>query len=224
MHDAMCILLHLVMLQHVLTNADHVGLWKIFVCIGAFWLDVTRKWKEDQLKIMEAYCPVLTGPKAAGWIEIIYLSLIILLLPAIDLRHYRNDLVKPEELEERDTTQEMYRDWQKWFASEYVCKRDGIELDIETEVLSPALLHLAIVLVDYHKRQITLAPQATVFKTFTTTDLHHEIKAALERYDKRLIPKFNRELKKPNLARSSSFFLFEGSDLEFRRCGRSGTE
>lgn len=153
MRNAMCILLHLIMVQHILTNADHVGLWEVFVRITAFWLNMTRgtflrtrKWirsdaiivcvegRVEELRVLEAYLPDLTGPGAPGWIEIIYLSSIIELLPAIDLRHYDNTPCKTEELQEQEATQQMYAGWQAWFASQYVCKKDGIEVDMKSEI------------------------------------------------------------------------------------------
>ncbi|KAJ7136724.1 hypothetical protein C8R44DRAFT_728691 [Mycena epipterygia] len=105
MHSAMCILLHLVMLQHILTNADHIGLWEVFVHITAFWLNVTCEGKAEELRVLEAYLPDLMGPAASGWIEIIYLASIVELLPALDLRHYNNAPAKDEERQEREETQ-----------------------------------------------------------------------------------------------------------------------
>ncbi|KAJ7114396.1 hypothetical protein C8R44DRAFT_881240 [Mycena epipterygia] len=105
MHSAMCILLHLVMLQHILTNADHIGLWEVFVRITAFWLNVTREGNAEELRVLEAYLPDLMGPSASGWIEIIYLASIVKLLPALDLRHYNNAPAKDEERQEREETQ-----------------------------------------------------------------------------------------------------------------------
>lgn len=41
MRPALSVHLHLVMLEHVLTNVAHDGQWQILVRICAFWLDVT---------------------------------------------------------------------------------------------------------------------------------------------------------------------------------------
>jgi hypothetical protein len=39
---SLCIHLHLVMLEHVLTNVEHDRQWQIFVRICAFWLNLTE--------------------------------------------------------------------------------------------------------------------------------------------------------------------------------------
>lgn len=39
--DSLSTLLHLVMMEYVLTNVEHDGLWQIFVRVCAFWLHIT---------------------------------------------------------------------------------------------------------------------------------------------------------------------------------------
>lgn len=41
MRPALSVHLHLVMLEHVLTNVEDDAQWQIFVRISAFWLDLT---------------------------------------------------------------------------------------------------------------------------------------------------------------------------------------
>ena len=37
--SALCITLHMTMMQHVLTSAEHVAMWQVFIHISAFWMD-----------------------------------------------------------------------------------------------------------------------------------------------------------------------------------------
>ncbi|KAJ7348529.1 hypothetical protein DFH08DRAFT_150662 [Mycena albidolilacea] len=70
---AMSVTLHMVMVQHLLTNADHFPMWPIFIRVNMFWLNVTSECPKAELDSLAAYCPDLGD--AHGWIDIIDLSL-----------------------------------------------------------------------------------------------------------------------------------------------------
>ncbi|KAJ7706572.1 hypothetical protein B0H14DRAFT_3903267 [Mycena olivaceomarginata] len=215
-HSAMCVLLHLVMLQHLLTNADHIGLWEIFVRIVAFWLHLTRRGSVDQLKNMEAYCPVLIGQTAPGWIEIIYLCSIVQLLPAHDIRHYHGDPVTKEELSERNETQKMYQEWRQWFSQEYICTQDGVEFDMGKYVLEAVLLHLAIVLVDYHTPSDYSCPRRRGVPNFHLTLPPRTDQSIPGRIRQEARPEIRQGIEKVWFS-EHQIFLFQGSNLEFSR-------
>ncbi|KAJ6542104.1 hypothetical protein B0H10DRAFT_1970734 [Mycena sp. CBHHK59/15] len=118
------------MLNHTTTlTTEHVGMWQVLVRIGAFWLDLTAS----------AYCPDL---KAQGWMDISYLSSMVVLSPDLDLRTNRKQNLDPAEEEERTATCKLYLEWRKWLP-----RSD---------------------LVKYHKLQSGAAPENEAYKTFTT--------------------------------------------------------
>ncbi|KAJ7145961.1 hypothetical protein C8R44DRAFT_723823 [Mycena epipterygia] len=156
--------------------------------------------KAEELRVLEAYLPDLMGPAASGWIEIIYVTSIVELLQ--HLISGITTMLRPR--------MKSARKERKLSESQYVCEKDGIEVDMDTKIFEPVLLHLAIVL-------ITSAPEAFVFQTFTLVDLVGNIRLAFKRNNKKHVSMFNAKLKKPAAERSSRFFLFDGCTLNFRR-------
>ncbi|KAF7335891.1 hypothetical protein MSAN_02326100 [Mycena sanguinolenta] len=100
--------LHMVMMQHLLTNSEHVVMWQIFVRIAMFWLNVTADRPQDQ-DALAAYLPDLSLTSAHGWMDIIYLSCIIVLLPCLDHRNYNGDGVPNFEMVEADMVRAKYQ-------------------------------------------------------------------------------------------------------------------
>ncbi|KAJ7813788.1 hypothetical protein B0H14DRAFT_3477564 [Mycena olivaceomarginata] len=74
MRPALSVHLHLVMLEHVLTNVMHDAQWQILVRICAFWLDLTsvRPWAD--VAVFAPYLPILGRKSATGWMDIVLLQ------------------------------------------------------------------------------------------------------------------------------------------------------
>lgn len=151
---AMSVTLHMVMVQHLLTNADHFPMWPIFIRVNMFWLNVTSgensiyhpvrnrsltyingECPKAELDSLAAYCPDLGD--ARGWIDIIDLSCMVVLFPALDLRRYGGTGTPEDELSEAEFTSAKYVSWRKWVAGKY--RGFGAshkELDWERDIFS----------------------------------------------------------------------------------------
>ncbi|KAJ7133868.1 hypothetical protein C8R43DRAFT_1133109 [Mycena crocata] len=204
--SSMCVILHMVMLQHILTNAEYVGMWPVLVRICAFWLHATTRSPAEDLVPLVAYIPDLELPGAAGWMDIVYLSSVIILLPALDTQ-------TSQASSERDAVTESYKEWRKTLLKMYVCSKNGVDLNWEQDIFSikAALLHLAVTMVQYHRRQSRNAPEAEVFRRFSTNMLEADVKQILHTYDKKLSTQFERSVNQPQV--TTRFFLFHDTEL-----------
>ncbi|KAJ7752405.1 hypothetical protein B0H14DRAFT_2635782 [Mycena olivaceomarginata] len=209
---AMSVTLHMVMVQHLLTNADHFPMWPIFIRVNMFWLNVTSvrntslthingECPKAELDSLAAYCPDLGD--ARGWIDIIDLSCITC-----------DDMAAPvlpeDELSEAEFMSAKYVSWRKWVASKY--RGFGAshkELDWERDIFSPSLLHLAVTLYHYHRRRSNKDSEVEVFRTFTISD-------ALYSYDQKLVKQFQTKIDASEPLGSTHFFLFEDKELYFK--------
>ncbi|KAJ6502735.1 hypothetical protein C8R47DRAFT_1067557 [Mycena vitilis] len=215
---AMCMTLHMVMFQHLLTNADHVAMWQTFIRVNMFWLHVTAGRPPEDLRALEAYCPDLSN--AEGWMDIIYLSCMIVLLPALDVRNYARSGPSEAALEdaaEADIVRAYYKTWRHWLATKYTCSYAGehTNWDMEWE---------ADVFMEYHLQQSTKYPDVAVFKTFTPEALTLRMCDALGAYDKKILKQFKSKKAGVKLSEedATKFFVFDASKLtvwllEFRR-------
>ncbi|KAJ7842987.1 hypothetical protein B0H14DRAFT_2586032 [Mycena olivaceomarginata] len=116
MRVSMSITFHMVMLQHVLTNAAQVSMWQFFIRICMFWLVVTKDCP-TQHDALAAYLPDLSTDNARGWMDIIYLSCMILLFPALDHRNYDGTGTPDSEICQADSVGNKYMEWRAWMAA-----------------------------------------------------------------------------------------------------------
>ncbi|KAJ6449818.1 hypothetical protein C8R47DRAFT_1084625 [Mycena vitilis] len=136
MRHSLCVHLHLVMMEHVLTNVDADGQWKIFVRICAFWLNVTQNCPHEDRQSLRAYILRLDEDDARGWTDIVCLACVILLATCFDKRHYQTTGVPDIEMLQREQVCKMYKDWRQWFSQNYTGIRDGTQIDWEEDVFS----------------------------------------------------------------------------------------
>ncbi|KAJ7121853.1 hypothetical protein C8R43DRAFT_1150681 [Mycena crocata] len=211
---SMCIILHMVMLQHILTNAEYVGMWPVMIRICAFWLDVTLNRPTGDLIPLAAYIPDLELPHAEGWLDIIYLSSIIVLLPALDVRTY-NESPHVDIPTERDYTVDSYQNWRKSLAKRFVCFKSGKKVHWEKDIFTPVLLHLAVTMAQYHRRQSIRFPDAEAYQYFTTEKLEQNIQHVLKGYDAKLPARFQKQVHEKQ--ESTRLFLLDDAELEILR-------
>ncbi|KAJ7483128.1 hypothetical protein B0H11DRAFT_2279896 [Mycena galericulata] len=207
--QSQCVLLHMVMMENILTNADHVGMWQIMVRICAFWLNISSAGPKEDLENLAVYYPNLTPPDAQGWMDIIHLSCMIVLYPALDHRAYLHTNSIPPESVEADAVRSMYRKWRKWLATTYKCSQNGCSVDWEKGVFSCTLVHLAVTLVNLHQRQSQKFPEK--FTLFSNSEFVSKIEEALRDYSPGTLQLFHRErvVCSPN----TSFFVFSGDEF-----------
>ncbi|KAJ7603859.1 hypothetical protein DFH06DRAFT_1151586 [Mycena polygramma] len=67
MRPAMGVILHMVMLQHVLTNAGHVTMWPIFIRVSMFWLTSSMSKNSTVRTSLAEYLPDLSLNHARGY-------------------------------------------------------------------------------------------------------------------------------------------------------------
>ncbi|KAJ7201550.1 hypothetical protein GGX14DRAFT_399893 [Mycena pura] len=206
---SLCIHLHLVMMEHVLTNVEHDGQWKIFVRICAFWLDVTQRRPYEDRQTFAAYIPHLSEHSASGWLDIVCLATVVVLATSFDRRYYCAG-VPDAELAQREEVCKMYKNWRQWFAQTYTGTMNGKEVNWEADVFSPLLLHLAGVLLDYHSREaVSASSQSDVLLSFPNGDLRVNVRNALEKFQKGLGSKLD-----GFTLSNTKFFLFDGSEIQ----------
>ncbi|KAJ7724345.1 hypothetical protein B0H14DRAFT_3519648 [Mycena olivaceomarginata] len=98
---ALSVHLHLVMLQHVLTNVDHDAQWQILTRISAFWLDLTSVRPAEDTVLFAPYLPTLDEHSTKGWMDIVCITCLVVLSVCFDRRGYL-DFILQEELLQRE--------------------------------------------------------------------------------------------------------------------------
>ncbi|KAJ7755944.1 hypothetical protein B0H16DRAFT_1458464 [Mycena metata] len=181
--DSLCTLLHLVMLEHLLTNVSHDGLWQIQTRILAFWTSVTvsPSYNEDR-HMLEPYLPRLSEKTCGGWMDIVCVASIVLLAAPFDRRRKG---IPPNERKQRTEAGKLYSNWRTWFAQSFVGTSNGVEVDWERDVFTAVLVHLALVLARYHEKQHDPQSGDGLLKQ-TNAKLAKEIGGALDAYRKGL--------------------------------------
>ncbi|KAJ7175646.1 hypothetical protein C8R46DRAFT_1214114 [Mycena filopes] len=152
MRQSLGTLLHLVMMEHILTNVEHDGLWQIYTRISAFWIDSTMTAIGDQ-NFFRPYLPRLSDSTTEGWMDIICLASVIVLATPFDRRRFLKGGVPTSELAQRKCACRMYKEWRLWFAQSFVGIINGKQIDWETDVFSAVIVHLALTLTLYHRRE-----------------------------------------------------------------------
>ncbi|KAF7345498.1 hypothetical protein MVEN_01568300 [Mycena venus] len=207
---AMAVILHTCIQSHLLSNADHVGLWQIYIRIAMFWLHTTSEHRREQ-EALAAYLPDLSLSTAHGWLDIIYLACLVLLLPCLDNRNYGDAGTPGEELTEAAAVCNKYGQWRQWLAGTYiVCHREtGKQLDWEEDIFTPCLLNMAAVLQQYHARVLEDEPEAPIFKRFTLEAFNSNLRTAFASYNLALSKTYGTYRKENR----TKFFLFQGDEF-----------
>ncbi|KAK6996210.1 hypothetical protein R3P38DRAFT_3071979 [Favolaschia claudopus] len=212
--SAMAVILHISMLSHLLSNAEHVALWQIYIRIAMFWLYTTSK-RPQEHAALAGYLPDLSLSPPRGWMDIVYLACMITLLPCLDHRNYSSDTVPEFEVEEAAAVCEEYSEWRGWVSETYSCQdKSGNTLDWEADIFSACLLHMAIALSNYHTEATENNPTAEIFQHFTPVAFQSKLRAVLRSYDPSLDKLFASKKKKTN---PENFFLFDGEELTWRK-------
>ncbi|KAJ6465462.1 hypothetical protein C8R45DRAFT_939653 [Mycena sanguinolenta] len=109
---AMCITLHMVMVQYLLTNADHFPMWPIFIRVNMFWLNITMECPKAEMKALAAYLPDLSNARGC---------------------------TPEDDLSEADFASAKYGLWRKWISTKYDCfSASHTKLDWERDIFSLA--------------------------------------------------------------------------------------
>ncbi|KAJ7603606.1 hypothetical protein DFH06DRAFT_1350064 [Mycena polygramma] len=211
--NSLCTLLHLVMMEYVLTNVEHDGRWQIFGRISAFWMDLTSKRPVTDRDTLRAYIPRLSDTTAEGWMDIICVACVMVLATPFDRRHYSGK-IPSRELNDRTVVHDTYKEWRQWFAKSFVGTRNGVAIDWERDVFSRVLLNLALVLTRYHKREyVQDSPDLLLCQK--NNALAKQVKFVLDEYSSELGPEFLQRLAEED--ESKRFFLLDGHEIAIYR-------
>ncbi|KAK6972251.1 hypothetical protein R3P38DRAFT_3240167 [Favolaschia claudopus] len=152
-----------------------------------FWLAMTQgsSYRPEDLDLLAAYLPDLTN--ARGWLDVIYISSLVVLLPAIDHRRYKEEDAPEIEIIE----------------AEAVCGK--------YKVFSPILLNPALALWTYHQDAYLKSPAAEVFQYLTPNEFCERLHESVSQYDEELGSLFESQVQAEK--RRESFFLFDGKEL-----------
>ncbi|KAJ7166914.1 hypothetical protein C8R46DRAFT_1034891 [Mycena filopes] len=210
-----CMLLHLVMKEYVLTNVEHDGSWCIFVRICAFWMDVTAGRPIDSRELAP-YLPLLSEHSAAGWMDIISLASVITLCNPFDRRQYGPGIPLPERRQRQEVCR-MYKQWRAWLSETFEASIDGNVIAWEQDIFSASLVHLAVVLIQYHERARYREEEGPdILLRVDNLRLAEAVKATLDAYDQGLGQKLQNELDGDE-CQNHSFFLFKGQEITIQR-------
>ncbi|KAJ6497209.1 hypothetical protein C8R47DRAFT_1212746 [Mycena vitilis] len=177
---SICTLLHLVMMEHILTNVEHDGSWSTFVRVCVFWMVVTSERPEDR-QILRAYLPQLNDNTAAGWMDIVCLASVVILSSPFDRRRHTFEGIPASETAQRRETCRRYQKWRAWFSTTFDGRINNQRINWELDVFSAVLLHLAVVLIQYHERE-SMAEGPDVLLTYPNDRLIKDARDALETY------------------------------------------
>ncbi|KAJ7658373.1 hypothetical protein DFH06DRAFT_1131363 [Mycena polygramma] len=211
---SICTLLHLVMMEHVLTNVEHDGSWSTFVRVCVFWMVVTSERPGDR-QILRAYLPQLNENTAAGWMDIVCLASVVILSSPFDRRRHTFEGIPASETAQRRETCRRYKEWRAWFSKTFDGRINNQRINLELDVFSAVLLHLAVVLIQYHERE-SMAEGPDLLLTYPNDKLIKDVKDALETYQKGLGRRLQKQLDGGEVI-NTKFFLFQGSEVELNR-------
>ncbi|KAJ7237553.1 hypothetical protein B0H12DRAFT_1138723, partial [Mycena haematopus] len=169
---------------------------------------------QAEVDALSAYFPDLTDGR--GWMNIIYLSCMIILFPAMDHRRYVGEGTPEDELNEAEATVAAYSVWRKWLASKYTCFKSfdrGHVLDWEADVFTPCLLHLATTLYQYHHRHSDKNRDVEVFRHFTSKAFASSLSRALGGYSDIVLKQFRSNIQPSKPWNDTNFFKLDGSEL-----------
>ncbi|KAF8177532.1 hypothetical protein K438DRAFT_1845482 [Mycena galopus ATCC 62051] len=210
-----CMLLHLALLNNAATNVEHDVMWRTFVRICAFWMDVSMDRCSD-IPFNEAYLPRFSDVDATGWMDIVSIASLVVLSTSLDGRHYL-DLLPQVEASQRVFIRDLYRKWREWFAARFKGYKDDAQIDWEQDVFTAVLLHLAVVLIRYHEReqyQDGTGPDVLLGQCHET--LVAELQDALDLYREGLGETLVSELNKGE-PESWYFFKYKGPEITICR-------
>ncbi|KAJ7856525.1 hypothetical protein B0H14DRAFT_3642576 [Mycena olivaceomarginata] len=206
--SAIGVIMHIVMLPHLLTNAEHVFLWQIYIRIAMFWLHITEDRSHEQ-EDLKGYLPNLS--LSSGWLDIIYLACMVELLPCLDHRNYGGPGTPECEVREASAVCAKYAKWRKWLAQTHSCdKIGGKALKWERDIFSPCLLNMALALSQYHGRVALTEPTAEIFHHFTHSTFQSRLRTAPRSYNAALVAEFDSQI---STSQRSNFFLFKGNEF-----------
>ncbi|KAJ7179714.1 hypothetical protein C8R46DRAFT_1029157 [Mycena filopes] len=214
MRAAMCVTLHMVLLQHILANSEHATIRVFQHCGLCANNSVPTEYPLAQRSALAAYCPDLASSR--GWLDIVYLNCMIILLPCLDRRNYVSRGTPQQEVKEAAAVCESYRSWRSWLPTQYRCMAGDRELHWETDIFSPCLLHLAEVIWRYHARTVAECGDSEVFQLFTPDEFKFRIHAALHSYNHDLASAFNQSCEDGGYG-ETNFFLFDGDEFSLVR-------
>ncbi|KAK7001756.1 hypothetical protein R3P38DRAFT_1768568 [Favolaschia claudopus] len=217
MRESVSVFLHIIMQPHLLTNAEHIALWPVYIRVCMFWMHSTMD-RSNDLPMLEGYVPSTDLNNVSGWLDIVYVACLIILQPCLDLRVYEGDGTPDVERDEGLTVLGKYRLWREWLGATFACSNEsGDVLDMEHDVLSGCLVHMAATLLRYHEAVGETDPTAEIFKTYTTKKFRTRLRSALKSYDSLLPARMDAALDSLERGR---FYKFDGKELRFSR--RSG--
>lgn len=165
--------------------------------------------------------------------DIVCIASVVVLATPFDRRHYTNT-IPAEERAQRKHTCEMYQAWREWFGITFIGTRGGAPIDWECDIFSVrrpylpyrrqykpgeqrALVHLAVVLALYHKRE-AVAEGPDVLLSCENEKITKHVQKVLNEYRRGLGLEFVQELARPEEGRKNHrFFLFEHLEIQIRR-------
>ncbi|KAJ7884648.1 hypothetical protein B0H14DRAFT_3432380 [Mycena olivaceomarginata] len=187
----------------------------------AFWLDLTSVRPAEDTVLFAPYLPTLDEHSTKGWMDIVCIACLVVLSVCFDRRGYldfipqeellqrEHDSIPQEELLQREQVISMYRRWRRWFTVKYVGRKGDAVVDWEADVFTPALLHLARVLLCYHEeeRSDSANSESDGLVRFSGEVVKSKVVDALESYSSGL----GAQLSTP--PQHSRFWLFSGDEF-----------
>ncbi|KAJ7311792.1 hypothetical protein DFH08DRAFT_822550 [Mycena albidolilacea] len=185
---ALSVQLHLVMLERVLTNVEHDAQWQFWSAFARFgstlMTELTVRPPED-MQLFEAYLPTLDECSTKGWMDIVCLACLVILSTPLGSSRFLG------------RSGNAVIDW---------------ENDVFTASPNPMLLHLAQVVVRYHKKESKDSSNfdSDALAGFGAKVVKKNVVEALERYSAGLGTK----LAMP--PQHSRFWLFSGDEFSLQ--------